>query len=577
MKRIAISFCSFLLLTGTLFAQSKEVAIKLIHTSDIHGQIFSYDYIKKISFDGGLPRVSSYVKEQRKLYPERLLLLDGGDMLQGKPSAYYYNYVDTISPHLCAEMMNYMGYGAMVIGNHEMETGHPVYERWVRQNNAPVLGANVLRPDGSCFLKPYQIFMIDGVKIAVLGLVTPSVPVWVPEKRWENLHFEDMEVSARKWMDTIRQKEHPDVVVGLFHSGVDYMKLEGIYNENSSAVVAQNVPGFDVVLTGHDHTPCVKKLLNVAGDSVLIINPGYGAFQVSDVLLNIKLNGGKVTNKTVKGNLVKMKNMERDTVLLNHFGSQLQDVKKFIFRPIGQFSKSVSARDAYFGPSTFIDMVHSVQLQITGADVSVTAPLSFDTQIEKGVIRVHDLFNLYQFENLINTMELTGTEIRNYLEFSYNLWINEMKGPDDHLLMLKKDEYTGKYIFLDYPYRFDSAAGIIYTVDVSKPYGNRVMIERMANGKPFDLQRKYRVAVNSYRACGGGGHLTSGAGIAKDSLKSRIITVSDMDMRHYLMEWIVKQGTINPKPLNQWKFIPEKWVKEAAKRDKKLLFETIDN
>ncbi|WP_353334060.1 bifunctional metallophosphatase/5'-nucleotidase [Bacteroides sedimenti] len=577
MKRISISFCFFLLLTGTLFAQPKEVTIKLIHTSDIHGQIFSYDYIKNCSFDGGLSRVSSYVNEQRRKYPNRVLLLDGGDILQGKPSAYYYNYLDTISPHLCAQMFNYIGYNAIAIGNHEIETGHSVYERWVRLNNAPVLGANVLREDGSCYLKPYEVFEIEGVKIAVLGLLTPSIPVWVPEKKWKGLRFEDMEASARKWMNIIREKEDPDIVVGLFHSGVIYSKLEGMYNENASAEVARNVPGFDVVLAGHDHTTCLKKVLNAAGDSVLVINPGYGAFQVSDVLFDIKLNNGKVVAKSVEGNLQRMKEVERDSAFLRHFDSQIEDVKKFIFRPIGKFSKSVSVRDAYFGPSAYIDIVHSIQLQETGAEVSFTAPLSFDAQVDKGMIRVYDLFNLYQFENQLYTIDLTGTEIRNYLEFSYNLWINEMKSPDDHLLLLKKDDYTGKYIFQDYPYRFDSAAGIIYTVDVSKPFGSRVVIEKMANGKPFDLKRHYKVAINSYRACGGGGHLTSGAGIEKDSLNKRILATSPMDLRYYLMEWIVKKGNINPKTLNQWRFIPENWVKEAAKRDKKLLFETIDN
>lgn len=574
MKRFATSFLVLLLLAGGLFAQPKELAIKLIHTSDVHGQLFSYDYIKGCTFDGGLPRVSSYVKEQRKKYPNRLLLLDGGDMLQGKPSPYYYNYVDTVSPHLCAQMQNYMGYNAIVIGNHEIETGHPVYDRWVRQNNAPVLGANVLRTDGSSYFKPYQIFEVEGVKIAVLGLLTPSIPSWVPQDMWKGLHFEDMEVSARKWMDIIRKKEKPDIVVGLFHSGVKYYKLEGLFNENASERIARSVPGFDVVLAGHDHTPYVNKIANVAGDSVLVINPGYGAFQVSDVVLNLKLDSGKVVGKSAKGDLVKMKDFERDAEFLHHFEPQIEEVKKFIFRPIGVFDKAISARDLYFGPSAYIDMVHSIQLEVTGADVSFTAPSMFDAQIDKGVVRVYDLFNLYQFENLVYTMELTGAEIKDCLEFSYSLWINEMKSPDDHLLLLKKDDESGRYVLQGYAYRFDSAAGIIYTVDVTKPYGSRIAIKKMAGGKPFDLKKKYKVAINSYRACGGGGLLTMGAGIPRDSLSSRVLAVSPRDLRHYLMEWIEKKGTVSPRPLNQWKFIPKKWVKTAAKRDWNLLFET---
>ena len=576
MKRLTILLSLIAFLAGSILAQPKEVLIKLIHTSDIHGQFISYDYIKNSPINGGMARISSFVNEQRLIFPGHLLLLDGGDLLQGQPSVYYYNYKDTVSSHLCADVMNYMGYDAIALGNHDVETGHSVYDRWIRQCKAPVLGANVLRKDGSNYLQPYKIMFVDGVKIAILGLITPSIPVWVPQSAWSGLYFEDMEVSAKHWMKIIREEENPDIVIGLFHSGIEPYKIDGVFNENASAEVAKNVPGFDVVMAGHDHTAFCKKLVNVAGDSVLVINPANGGSRVSDVLLKVRLEGGKIIYKCAKGRLVKMKYYDPDTAYMNNFAPKLDAVKKFMIRPIGKLNKTISVRDAYFGSSAFIDLIHTIQLDITGADISFTAPLSFDIQVNKGTMSVHEMFKFYEFENQLYTIQLTGNEVKKYLEMSYGNWCNQMKSPDDHLLLLKRSEEDNSYSFLNYSYNFDSAAGINYTVDVTKPAGEKVCIKSMANGKPFDLKKKYKVAINSYRANGGGGFLTNGAGIPRDSLNSRILKTSTEDFRFLMMDWIEKKGSISPKPLNQWKFIPEKWVKPAAERDRKLLFKITD-
>jgi 5''-nucleotidase/2'',3''-cyclic phosphodiesterase and related esterases len=572
MKRSAISFLLIVFFSGALFAQTKELDIKLIHTSDLHGRFFSYDMIKDLPTNGGMARICTYVKEQRANYPGRVLLLDGGDLLQGQPGVYYYNYKDTISPHFCAEVMNYMKYDAIALGNHDIEAGHSVYDRWMKQCKAPILGANILRKDGTNYLQPYKTFVLDGVKVTVLGLITPSIPAWVPEKAWKGLQFDDMEKSARYWMKIIKEKEHPDIVIGLFHSGIIPYQMGGLFNENASAEVAKNVPGFDVVLAGHDHAPYCKKLVNVAGDSVLVIDPAEGGFRVSDIVLHLKMQDGKVVGKCAKGRLIKMKKYAPDVDFQSQFLSQFEKAKAFVNKPIGQFKNSISVRDAYFGPSAFVDLVHKIQLDITGADVSFDAPFSLEGSIDKGKVCVHDMFKLYEFENSLYTIWLTGTEIKNYLEMSYSLWINQMKSPDDNLLLLRRREYDHTIEFQNYSYNFDSAAGIIYTVDVTKPYGERVSIKKMANGKPFDLNKKYKVAINSYRASGGGDHLTKGAGIPHNALRDRVISTTSEDMRFLIMEWIEKKGTISPKPLNQWKFIPEDWVNAAAEKDKKLLF-----
>ena len=168
-------------------------------------------------------------------------------------------------------------------------------------------------------------------------------------------------------------------------------------------------------------------------------------------------------------------------------------------------------------------------------------------------------------------MELTGKEIKGFLEMSYTLWTNQMHSPDDHL-MLFNEEDKGFGRFKNPSFNFDSAAGIIYTVDVTKPQGEKIRIERMASGEPFDMNKVYRVAVNSYRGNGGGDLLTKGAGIPKTELAKRIVYSTDKDLRFYLMKRIEEVKVLDPKPLNQWKFIPEEWTIPASKRDYDILF-----
>lgn len=551
-------------------SQDGEVTLKLIETSDVHGCYFPYDFIRNKPMKGSLARVSSYVKEQREKY-ENVILMDNGDILQGQPVAYYYNYMDTISEHVCAAMLNYMKYDVGTMGNHDVETGHAVYDRWVRQCNFPVLGANIVdNKTEKPYLPPYQVIEKEGVKIAILGMITPAIPSWLPEQLWSGLHFEDMEDCARKWVKIIREKENPDVLVGLFHAGPEGNKLDNVV-ENGSGNVAKSVPGFDVVFMGHDHTRRYEKVVNVEGDSVLLIDPANMSKVVSEVTFTIKKQDGKVVSKQVEGKLINMDGYAPDADFMNIFSGAYETTMDFVSRNIGRIEHTISSKEAFFGPSAFVDLIHQLQLDIAGADISFCAPLSAYAEIKKGDICVSDMFNLYKYENLLYTMKLTGKEIKDFLEMSYALWTNQMQSPDDHLMLLNEED-NGFGRFKNPSFNFDSAAGIIYTVDVTKPQGEKIRIERMANGEPFDLNKTYRVAVNSYRGNGGGDLLTKGAGIPKTELAKRIVYSTDKDLRYYLMKRIEEVKVLDPRPLNQWKFIPEEWTVPASKRDYDILF-----
>lgn len=560
---------------NTINAQEHTIKLKIVQTSDIHGNFFPYDFINRKAWGGSLARVHAFAEEQRKTFGENLILLDNGDILQGQPSVYYYNFIDTVSSHLCADMLNFMRYDAANMGNHDIETGHAVYDRWVKECNFPVLGANIIdTKTGAPYLPPYKIIERDGIKIAVLGLITPAIPAWLAENRWEGLQFEDMETSARKWVKIIQEKENPDILIGLFHSGRDASKNTGKWNENASLTVAQNVPGFHIVLMGHDHRQFCQNVPNCEGNYVMAVNPGSNGNAVSDIDITITKNGNE-TSMNIDARLTDMNKYEPSQEFMAHFKKQYDDVDNFVKQKIGTITTSLDTRPAYFGSSAFIDFIHTLQLAISGADISFAAPLSFDATIDKGDIYMSDMFNLYKYENMLYVMELTGKEIKDYLEYSYSIWTRQMTSPDDSLLLLKDitpEEDKSHAIFANPSYNFDSAAGIIYTVDVTKPQGEKISISSMTDGTPFLMDKTYKVAINSYRGNGGGELLTRGAGIPQDQLHARIVFSTDKDLRFYLMEYIRKQGTLSPKALNQWRFIPDEWVKQAAKRDYDLLF-----
>lgn len=576
MKRVSVFFLCFFILTACVNTQEKEIKLKIVQTSDIHGNFYPHDFILQREATGSLARVYALVQKNREVYKDNLILLDNGDILQGQPTAYYYNYIDTVSPHVAAEMMNFMGYDAGNMGNHDVETGRTVFDRWAGDCHFPVLGANIIETaSGNTHFKPYQVMERDGVKIVVLGMITPAIPVWLSENLWQGLRFDDMEDTARKWMKTIREKEKPDLIIGMFHAGQDALLMGGKYRENASIDVARNVPGFDIVLMGHDHARECKKVVNVEGDSVLVIDPASNGLVVSDIDVTLKLRNGKVVDKKIEGRLSDTKDYGISEDFMKHFTPQYGTIQDFVSKKIGRFTETISTRPAYFGSSAFIDLIHTLQLEISGAEISLAAPLSFDTEIKEGEVFVNDMFNLYKYENMLYTMKLSGKEVHDALEMSYDLWTNRMQSADDHLLLFREKRREGaadRASFKNFSFNFDSAAGIIYTVDVTKPAGEKVTIISMADGKPFDMNRIYTVALNSYRGNGGGELLTKGAGISQDDLKGRIINSTDKDLRYYLMQYIEQRKVITPHALGQWKFIPEKWTVPASKRDYEYLF-----
>ena len=575
MKKTIITL---LLLTSaiTMTAKSpKTVTLRFIETSDVHGAFFPYDFIERRPMRGTMARVSTYIQKQRQQYGQNVILLDNGDILQGQPTCYYTNYVNTSEPNIAAQVLNYLRYDAEVFGNHDIETGHKVYDKWIRDLHCPILGANVIdRKSGKPYTEPYLILERQGVRIAVLGMLTPAIPNWLNESIWSGMYFEEMVGCARKWVKTLREKEQADIIIGVFHSGWDGGIKTPDYDEDATRRIALEVPGFDVIFFGHDH-----RARHDVINGVLCLDPANNAVNVAQATLKVSITEQPRGQRHVevidkKGAIVDVTTEDIDQQYVRHFQPQIDSIRAFVDQQIGTFQTTMLSRDAFFGPSPFIDYIHELQLQHTGADVSFNAPLQFNTVIQAGPVYMSDMFKLYRYENKIYVLRMTGREILGHLELSYDQWVNTMQSPDDHILLLNDNEQSDQQRlgFRNLTFNFDSAMGIDYEVDVTRPNGHKVRILQFTDGRPFHLDQWYRVVMNSYRGNGGGELLVRGAGIPFDSIPSRIVYMSDLDQRHYLTDRIRQAGTVAPRAHNNWRFVPEEWVTPAILRDRKYLF-----
>ncbi len=575
MKR-SITLLVLMCLMTTLWAKpAKTVTLRIIETSDVHGAFFPYNFIERRPMKGTMARVSTYIKKQRQQYGKNLILLENGDILQGQPTCYYTNYVATDQPNIAAEVINYLGYDAQTFGNHDVETSHKVYDKWIKELKCPTLGANIINvKSDKPYVEPYLMLERDGVRIAVLGMLTPAIPNWLHQNLWSGMRFEEMVSCAKRWVKLLREQEQADIVIGLFHSGWDGGIVTDSYDEDATKKVAEQVEGFDVIFFGHDHTE-----RNVTVNRTLCLDPSCNAVKVAQATITLKVKDEKSNSRSVKivekkGELIDVTGEDIDQDFISHFQPQVDNIRSFVERQIGSFAAPMTSSDAYFASAAFTDLIHELQLEHTGADVSFNAPLTFNSTINAGPVYMSDMFKLYRFENHIYVLRMTGEEIRKHLEMSYDQWVNTMKTPEDHIMLLAPQQPgdNQRSGFKNFTFNFDSAAGIDYVVDVTKPDGEKVHILQFSNGQPFDEKAWYRVAMNSYRGNGGGELLVRGAGIPIDSIPNRIVYMSDRDQRHYLTEKIEREGVVTPHTLNNWRFIPDAWAIPAIERDRKEIF-----
>lgn len=552
-----------------------EYSFTLLATNDVHGAYFDSTYM------GGNVKKSLYsvkyvVDSVRKADgAENVILVDAGDILQGDNAAYYYNYVDILEPHIYPRMAAYMGYDAVTVGNHDVETGHRVYDRVAKELDGygiPFLGGNAIRnDDGKPYFPLYKIIERQGLKIAILGYTNANMKEWLSESLWSGMTFKSIASLVQKDVDMVRAKEKPQIVIVSCHTATGSGNGEVLESEGMD--IFNTVKGVDFLICSHDHKPFVT-----CNDDIGLINSGSHCRYVGQGKIDMTIKAGKIASKKLETRIMPVDKFKVDTAMARMFHDDYVKVKDFTLAEVGTSDCNLVTKDSFTGMCPYMNLLHAVSLSCSPARISIAAPLTYNRIIPAGNLVYGDLSTIYPYENQLIIANMTGAQIKNYLEASYSRWINTMSSPSDRLLKIKQsdDARTGQkgWSFTERFYNFDSMGGLVYEVDVTKPQGERVSISRLADGGTFSADSTYSVAMTSYRANGGGG-LLKDAGIDPGTLE---IVARYPEIRNILYEYIKTEGGIKsalisrPQKIGGWRFVPEKMAEPALERDFRLLF-----
>lgn len=525
-----------------------DINLKLIATSDINGKLFPQDVVKGINRDTSLAQIYSYVAEERADDSQSVILLDAGNVLQGDLILDYYNYLKPNSEHIVASVMNAMGYDAAVPGADDVAVGQDLFVKVGMESAFPWMAANAVGPDGKPLTYAYSVIKRGGATVAVLGLVSDTIAAPA------GITIEDPVTAAKKWVPIIEARVKPDVIVAL-------VQAEGT---DAGAAVAKGVRGLDLVVSG-TKSMTVK---NPDGMNIAVVGATSDAKSVGTA--DITLSWDKATESymvsAVKGRIQSMASYPVSQVAMGAFGYAVDELKAAVMTEVGYLASNVESTPALFGDSAYVDMLHEMQLKLTGADISFAAAPMVGLDLYKGPIYARDIllatemFGLESGQPWLYTAEMTGAEIDAYLEYSYGMWFKQMKSINDGLLK-----------GLDY-YNWDSAAGIKYVVDVRKPAGQKVNIKTtVADGLKFESDKVYTVVLNAYRAADVAGYISKGVGLTMKEAQSRVKSVFSVDLLKGFMMGENMLGTLDPVADENWFLSPIVWAKRGMEKDMALL------
>lgn len=572
MAALAVSACSTL--------KDGEYNLSVVSTGDGHGYWFAKPIEDGGKARGSLMAQSAFVNGVRaEKGADNVILIDAGDNFFGSGAPFYYNYVDTTASHLYPRLASYMKYDAVIAGHSDFESGHSVYDRVAKEmkkEGIPLLAGNALSDrNGKPYFPAYSIIKRGGVKVAVLGYTNAANASLMDGSSVSGLHFESLLPLVQEDVDKVRSKEKPQIVIVVAHTAMG--KGDGQNLEKQGLDLFKSLRGVDVVVTGHDHANKV-----MSADSIVVLDCGRTGQNAGVTDIKLVVKGGKVVSRTLDARMASIKNEEYDTAMEEAFQSDYENVHDFMTSSVGEIKKDLVSREFYYKQCDYINFLHALAMSAYPVDISLSATLLIDGKVPAGEVRYQDIRKVYPYENKLVVLRLTGAEILKYLEASYDAWINTVAEPSEgaHVLKIKqsKDYSTGKMAWklAKSPANFDSAAGINYTVDVTKPYGSRIVITGMADGSKFELDKEYTAAITTYRSVGSGGLLKAAGLTDTKSVEERIV-YRGPEFRTILYQYFKKNGSVDPavigdpKVIGSWKFIPE-FAPAAIKADIELLY-----
>lgn len=538
-KAIIISF--IMLFIVQCISANKRDTLYIVNTTDIHGTIIPYDYIKDEPTQLGMAKVYSRIKEIKETY-KNVVLIDCGDLLQGTPYAYYFNCIDTACVHPIIQTMNFIGYDAFAVGNHEIELGVDTYTKARKNSNFPWLSANAELSDSTTFFEAYTYVDKNGIQIAILGLTTPGIPTMLDTTYYPGITWKDMVETAQKYAPELT--ENSDILIGIFHAGYDAEEdkykeeLFGLPVANASDLVADRVPGFDVIFGGHSHrVNPLDSVITIYDESPLKMICGARSWGLGIAKIILEKNDGK-WKVIEKSGWIERANEFPLSEEIMQLNKQYQDeVVSFFRTPVAISTNEISTEKARFEDSPIPELINTVQMHHTGADISFSPVFSTSLTLPADSICIKDVYAIYPYENTLKMLEMTGQQIIDYLEYCAQYYVFA----DDSITT--NPDMAG--------YNYDMADGISYTIDVREEPGKRIKnVIFNKSAEQLDPEKCYTVALNSYRANGGGGHLKS---IGIDEPK--VLYASGMDLRNLIIQYLKEVQTFDATCDGNWQIV----------------------
>nr|WP_279289006.1 5'-nucleotidase C-terminal domain-containing protein [Anaerosolibacter carboniphilus] len=523
--------------SSTSYAAGEQVKITVLATSDMHGRIYPWDYaIDSATDNTGFAKAYSVVKEVRAENPNTILI-DNGDTIQDNMASLFNN--EEIHPMIQA--MNMMDYDAWTLGNHEFNFGLDVLGRAIKGSEAPILAANIYKADGTRFVNPYMIKEIQGVKVAIVGMITHHIPRWEAStpKNFEGLTFVDPAEETKKVLAELDGKA--DVIIGSYHLGE-----EGEYGAVGLAEIAKAHPQFTAMIAGHAHSDIPGKDVN----GVLLVEPKNNGNKVSRIDLTLEQKDGKwiVVDKASKNIDTKTypSDVEMEAAFKAYHDKAREEVNVVIGKVTANFLDQVDVLPgiptAQVQDTALVDFINEVQMHYTGADISAAALFDSKSNVLAGDFKKKDVANIYKYENTLMAVKVNGKELKEYMEAYAGKYFNTYK-PGDVTISFDPN-IRG--------YNFDMFAGVDYQIDISKPVGERI-VNLTFKGKPVTDEIEFTLALNNYRFGG-----LSKDGIIKESNKvydSYEKFGDDGRVRDLIVKYVQEKETIMPTTDNNWKII----------------------
>lgn len=549
---------------GKPVRQPKRYALTVLGTTDLHGHVFNWDYFKDAEYKDaagnaqGLARISTLVNRIRQEKGrENTLLLDAGDTIQGTPLTYYYAKVDPITAkggpvHPMALAMNAIGYDAAALGNHEFNYGIETLRKFGSQLRFPLLGANAvdaktLRPAFAPYvMKTFCVKGAPPVKVAVLGLTNPGIAIWDKAYVQGKLAFPGLEEQAAKWVPKLKSLG-ADVVIVSAHSGSSGTSSYGDqlpYVENSAALVAQQVPDIDAILVGHAHVeiPELRVTNAKTGRTVVLSEPLAYAERLSVFDVSLVFEKGKWVVESVASKVLNSNTVADDPKITRLLSDEHAKVVKYVNQVVGSATETLTTVEARYKDAPIIDLITKVQEDVVKAALAGTSyaslpviaqasPFSRTSEIPAGKVTIRDLSGLYVYDNTLVAKLLTGAQVRAYLEYSAEYFVQTAAGA-----VVDVEKLTNANNRPDYNY--DYVSGLSYDIDVAQPAGSRIR-NLMFQGAPLADGQQFVLAVNNYRANGGGAfpHVASAQELWSEST----------EIRTRIAEWVTAKGVLDPK------------------------------